>query len=104
MNDTSYNIAKAKFFGVEPDKTLTLKKDAKAFFGSDTTTISPVKSAMKQQDRNDLARSIVSNAGNMILRSQSVNNLSPTKMQGSPVSNQSVFQRMNPSPTQYTHK
>lgn len=103
INDREYNIAKAKFFGVEPDKNLELKNNSKELFAPNKTP-SLLKSAMKQQDRNDLARSIVSNAGDMILRSQSVTSLSPTKMQGSPVSNQSAYQRMNPSPMQHSHK
>ena len=103
MNDTGYNIAKAKFFGVEPDEKLSLKNDAKVFYGGEKRE-SPTRLEIKQKERSDLARSVVSNAGNMILRSQSVNNLSSHMKQGSPVSNQSAYQRLNASPTQYSHK
>lgn len=81
MDQTGYNIARARFFGVEADESLTLKQDAKFFYSHNSG--SPAKVAAKPQSsyatlqenvstnviqRN---RSPIGNAGNKILRSSS---------------------------------
>lgn len=85
MDKTAYNIAKAKFFGVEPEDTLSLKQDVKFFYGHNTG--SPAKIIAKPQNgyaslQENVStnvikrrRSQVGIAGDTILRSSSTSRL-----------------------------
>lgn len=66
MESTGFNIDKARFYGVEPDERLTLRQDAKEFFGSEHG--SPPKSVSKYVNRNSSQENLHSNIQNNKLR------------------------------------
>lgn len=90
MNDTGYKIDTAKFFGVQPDENLSMKRDALEFYGTGKPA-SPARSISKYNGhydsqenvhtnvmKNQNRRSTVGHAGNTILRSSSVRRLHPS--------------------------
>lgn len=102
MNDTGFNIAKAKFFGVEPeDKFGQINSPQKQY--AEKVYDSPPK-VDRYYGGSQTERSAVGKAGNMILRSSSTNALNANGSNPNRLVHPGALHKSPTSPTHYTHK
>jgi hypothetical protein len=111
MESTGYLIDKSKFFGLQPDDALSMKKDAEEFYGGSNQGSPPKKTSYKanahrhsqENLHTNIQRNRVSNAGNQILRSSSVTRLHNGES-SNPISHENVYNKGVNHNVPYKHK